>query len=286
MRTTEWARSILCDNPSPMTLEGTLTYVLGTGDDDVVLVDPGPDGHPQHLDAVAEVVGERRVTQILVTHRHRDHTGAAEAFAARFGAPVRGFDAEQCRPAPDTAPDAAPDSTDDVTAADPAPLIDGETLQTGSRTVEVIHTPGHTADSICLWIAPDRTSDADPDDAGAMLTGDTILGRGTTMLDFPDGTLTDYLESLQRLRVHGDDAAVLPAHGPRLDSLGDVVAQYLQHRHDRLDQVRELLRTHGPDTDHEQLAALIYGESVPAGSVVTAKIIGAQVDHLHRLGEL
>lgn len=271
MRTTEWARSILCDNPSPMTLEGTLTYVLGD-DDAVVLVDPGPDGHPEHLEAVAAEVGERTVSLILVTHRHRDHTGAAEAFAARFDAPVRGFDAAQCRPAPGAEDD-----------ADPAPLIDGEVLPVGSRTVEVLHTPGHTADSICLWIAP--TPDGAPEDAGAMLTGDTILGRGTTMLDFPDGTLTDYLESLQRLRVHGD-AAVLPAHGPRLKHLDDVVAQYLEHRRERLDQVRELLETHGPEITDQELASLIYGDSVPAGSAVTEKIIGAQVDHLRRLGEV
>lgn len=281
MRTTQWARSILCDNPSPMTLEGTLTYVLGGPDDDVLLVDPGPDGHPEHLEAVAAEIGERRVDKILVTHRHRDHTGAAAAFAEHFGAPVRGFSAAQCRPGPD--------------GAAVSPLADGEILDVGGRPVEVLHTPGHTSDSICLWLAPepsatgpDTDADTEPDagpDTGAMLTGDTILGRGTTMLDFPDGTLTDYLHSLHRLSTFGA-AAVLPAHGPQLESLGEVVAYYLGHREERLDQVRALLDTHGTELSDEELAQLIYGDSIPAGSAVTAKIVGAQVDHLRHLGEL
>lgn len=262
-------KRITCDNPSPMTLQGTNTYVLrGEEGSEAIIVDPGPADHPGHLAQVRASVGGRTVTQILVTHRHTDHTGAAAEFGGAFAAPVRGHDVAQCR-----AVDASP----------AAPLADGEVMELGSLRVQVLHTPGHTSDSVSLWLRDETGAQEE-----TMITGDTILGEGTTMLDHPDGTLTDYLHSLERLRRY-TAARLLPAHGPEQESVAAVAERYLNHRLQRLDQVRGLLRDADPgqgELSAATLGEMIYGQrsGLPAG--VTTKIAAAQLDHLQRLGEL
>lgn len=264
---------ITCDNPSPMTLEGTNTYVLGAEHaQQVVIIDPGPADHPEHLERVRAAVGPRQVSQILVTHRHADHTGAAPSFSDAFAAPVRGHSLQQC-----IGRDGQPASA----------LTDGETIELDGLRLRVLHTPGHTSDSICFWLRGDPEPGGDGLDEQAMFTGDTILGEGTTMLDHPDGTLTDYLRSLRLLGEHGQ-ARLLPAHGPARPSVAEVAQRYLDHRLERLDQVRGLLRTAeaaGETLDAEALGELIYGahSGLPAG--ITTKIAAAQLQHLEHLGE-
>jgi len=256
-----------------MTLQGTNTYLIASPSGaEMVIIDPGPADHPEHLQRVRAAVGDSCVTQILVTHRHNDHTGAAARFSEVFAAPVRGFAAEQCRP------------VDGSQAGSVSALADGEIISLGELSLTVLHTPGHTYDSVsCLVQTPGRGAQAE-----AMLTGDTILGEGTTMLDHPDGTLTDYLQSLQRLS--GFTAArLLPAHGPEQPSLAEAAQRYRLHRLQRLDQVRALLAEHGGDSSQmsaESLGQLIYGQrsGLPAG--ITTKIAAAQLDHLRHLGEL
>ncbi len=263
---------ITCDNPSPMTLEGTNTYVIGAEDSpEAVVVDPGPQGHREHLKAVLDAVGDRTVTQILVTHRHGDHTGTAKELSARTGAPVRGYDADQCVPVQGTV----------------MPLMDGEEIPAGGLAVQVLHTPGHTSDSVCLWVpALQMDGAAEP---GVMLTGDTILGRGTTMLDHPDGTLTDYLETLRLLGGFGG-VGMLPAHGPARGSLGEVAGRYLRHREERLQQTRELLARHRAETGRVleplELGRLIYGERTAVADAVIEQIAASQLEHLRERGEL
>lgn len=207
--------SVLADNPSGMTLEGTNTYLVGDPDaDSVVLVDPGPvEGAELHLDNVLSAAAGRRVELILVTHHHGDHTGAVDLFAERTGAPVRGGSPLWCRSA--------------------APLVPGERIPAAGVVLTAWHTPGHTSDSFSFALPDDGA-------AGSVLTGDTVLGRGTTVIDHPDGTLADYLDSLETLISLGD-ATVLPAHGPVLPSIAQVGAMYREHRRQRLDQVRAVL---------------------------------------------
>lgn len=218
--------AVLADNPSGMTLEGTNTYLVGAPDaDSVVLVDPGPGaGSEAHLEAVLEALGGRRVELILVTHHHEDHTGAVGLFAERTGAPVRGGSPAWSRGG--------------------APLAHGERIPAAGVVLTAWHTPGHTSDSYSFALPDDGA-------AGSVLTGDTVLGRGTTMIDHPDGTLADYLHSLELLISLGD-ATVLPAHGPVLASIAEIGAQYRDHRYARLDQVRELVQ-HLDSADRETL---------------------------------
>lgn len=244
-------RVLTCDNPSPMTLEGTNTYLLGAAAaPELVVVDPGPDDHPEHLEAILAAAGDQPVGLILVTHHHHDHFGGAAALAAATGAPIRTFDPQLCSGA--------------------EPLHDGERISTSGVDVVVLHTPGHTSDSVSFWLPG----------ADAMITGDTVLGQGTTMLDFPDGTLTDYLASLDQLAEY-PQAALLPAHGPLGAELGPVVAQYREHRLQRIEQVRGLLAEHG-QLSPEEVARLVYGEDSGVHQQVLVMIAAAQLDHIHR----
>ena len=247
-------QTVLAPNPGPMTLDGTNTYLVRSGDHTVV-VDPGPDD-AAHVAAVLEHTGGR-VDLILVTHRHHDHTGASAALSTATGAPVRAAELEHCHGGGE-------------------PLRDGEQVRCGDLTITVVATPGHTADSVSFLVQ--GSVDGEPV-ADAVLTGDTILGRGTTVLARPDGTLTDYLNSLDRLDTLGD-IAVLPAHGPRLPSLTTVVAAYREHRLQRLAQVSAALDTLGADAGVAQVTDLVYADVDPAVRGAAEQSVQVQLEHL------
>jgi glyoxylase-like metal-dependent hydrolase (beta-lactamase superfamily II) len=222
---------VLAPNPSPMTLDGTNTYVLGAPGDAAVIVDPGPDD-ADHLARVRDVVAARDldVALVVATHHHHDHTDALQPWARAFG----------CRAAAPRPAEAGPDGT---------VIGDGDTLTLGTTAIEVVATPGHTADHVALR-AP----------TGALLTGDHVLGRGTSVVAHPDGDLAAYLASLRRVLDLGPDA-LLPGHGPALsDDPAAVIRFYLDHRAFRQRQI---------------LAVLADGAATPGALV---RVIYAAVD--------
>ncbi|GGJ42573.1 MBL fold metallo-hydrolase [Streptomyces brasiliensis] len=206
------AVNVLAPNASPMTLDGTNTWIVAEPDSDLaVVIDPGPldDGHLRAVVDAAERAG-RRVALTLLTHGHADHAEGAARFAELTGTKVRALD-----PA--------------LRLGDEG-LAAGDVVAVGGLELRVVPAPGHTADSLCFHLPADR----------AILTGDTILGRGTTVVAHPDGRLGDYLDSLRRLRsLTVDDGVhtVLPGHGPVLEDAQGVVEFYLAHRAHRLAQV-------------------------------------------------
>ncbi|MCR2808652.1 MULTISPECIES: MBL fold metallo-hydrolase [unclassified Microbacterium] len=210
---------ILAPNAGLMTLDGTNTFVIRAEDaGSAVVVDPGPDT-AAHLDRL-EAFGP--ISLVLLTHHHFDHIEGAAEFAERTGAVVRALDPALCIDAP--------------------ALYDGEVMEAAGTRIVVVATPGHTADSVCFLLPDDIVAGTDGT-GGTLLTGDTILGRGTTILARPDGSLRDYLGSLARLRDLAGVDLVLPGHGPALPSLPAVVDSYLEHRRERLAQVSAALRT-------------------------------------------
>ncbi len=230
----DFASVILCDNPGMMELDGTNTWILqAPGSRECVVVDPGPRRHRDHLSAVADA-GE--IALVLITHRHGDHTDAVKRFRKMTKAPVRARTAEFCRGA--------------------APLSDREIIEVAGLRITVLLTPGHTADSTSFLVEHMAHGDpsvivAEPPRVlgRAMVTGDTILGAGTTVLDPTDGTLEDYLHSLNRLIVEGDGCALLPGHGPDHPELIPIARYYKKHREDRLDEIRRALTEMGRTPD-------------------------------------
>ena len=264
-RLTEHAAVLLAPNAGPMTLDGTNSYLLSSelsagpwadgstsasapGRTPAIVVDPGPDD-PAHLAGLAEA---GPVELILITHRHHDHTAGAQALAELTGAPVRAADPEHCIGA--------------------EPLRDGEIVSAAGVSLTVHATPGHTTDSVCFLLGGDGPT-------GSILTGDTILGRGTTVIAHPDGRLGAYLDSLRLLAGLGHPL-VLPGHGPVVPDLAAVSGQYLAHREQRLAAVREAVRVIGADASVEAVTDAVYTDIDSSVRPAAERSVAAQLDYL------
>jgi glyoxylase-like metal-dependent hydrolase (beta-lactamase superfamily II) len=242
---TETASVLLCDNPGIMTLDGTNTWVLrAPGSDEIVIVDPGPDDDA-HLERVADL---GRITLVLISHRHGDHTDGIDKLVDWTGAVVRSVGSGFLRGLG-------------------GPLTDGEVIDAAGLRITVLATPGHTADSVSFLL----------DDA--VLTADTVLGRGTTVIDTEDGSLRDYLESLRRLNGLGN-RMVLPGHGPDLADVEAVTQMYLVHRQQRLDQVRDAVRDLGDEATARQVVEHVYTDVDEKLWDAAEKSVQAQLDYL------
>jgi len=224
---------VLAPNPSGMTLDGTNTYVVGAaGSGQAVLVDPGPDD-AAHLAAVEAALAARdaRCVAVLVTHHHGDHAEAALPWGARFGAPVAAARA-------------------DVAGPDGRVLEAGEQLALAGTSLDVVATPGHCSDHLAFRL-----------ESGAVLVGDHVLGRGTSVVTHPEGDVLAYLESLRRVHDLGP-SALYCGHGPELtEDPAAVLDFYLAHRAYREAQILTALAG-GPHTV-DQLVETIYA-AVPS----------------------
>jgi glyoxylase-like metal-dependent hydrolase (beta-lactamase superfamily II) len=234
-------KRVLAPNPGVYTLEGTNTWIVGS--EPAFVIDPGPDV-PEHLAEVAREAGT--VGAVLVTHDHPDHAPGAIPFARLVGAPVFAF------------------RLDGAEA-----LSGGQRVRAGALTLTVVHTPGHTADHVAFH---------DPG-SGALFTGDTVLGRGTSFLDPPEGNLVQYLRSLRRL-LDLDPRSIYPGHGPIVLRARPMLLGYLAHREEREEQVLAALAD-GPRTIAEMVEA-IYADHPSEVHPLAARTVLA---HLRKLAD-
>ncbi|WP_210408141.1 MBL fold metallo-hydrolase [Allokutzneria sp. NRRL B-24872] len=242
---TPYAAVLLAENPSGMTLEGTNTWLLrAPGAESCVVVDPGP-ADDAHLERIA---ANGPVELIVLTHFHGDHSDGAARLAELVGAPIRAIDPKLCVRA--------------------EALADGEVVRAAGLDIKVVATPGHTADSLCLLVQD------------AVFTGDSILGRGTTVVAHPDGSLAPYLDSLRWLASLPKGTPAFPGHGPEVADVVPVAEQYLAHRVQRLEQVRGALDTLGADATARQVVELVYAEVDKSLWWAAEMSVHAQLDYL------
>lgn len=222
---TPTAAVLLAENPGVMTLDGTNTWVLrAPGSSSCVVVDPGP-ADPAHL---ARIAAQAPVEVVLLTHGHADHSEGARSFGRQVDAPVR--------------------SVDPAFRLGGQGLAEGDVIEAAGLSIRVLPTPGHTADSVCFQL----------DDA--VLTGDTVLGRGTTVVAHPDGKLGDYLASLRLLTALPPNTIGLPGHGPELPDVSTAATAYLTHREQRLAQVKAAVTQLGGSPTPRQVVELVYAD--------------------------
>jgi glyoxylase-like metal-dependent hydrolase (beta-lactamase superfamily II) len=254
---------VLAPNANMMTLDGTNTWVLREPDARrSVVIDPGP-SIASHLDAVAEAAGE--VAVVLLTHHHADHAEAAREFAERVGCGVRALDPSY--------------------RLGSEGLTDGDVVEVDGLEVRVIGTPGHTADSLSFLVPAE----------GAVLTGDTVLGRGTTVVAHPDGRLGAYLSSLDRLHALASEhelSSIWPGHGPVIPDALETLDYYRAHRQERLEQVEAAVASLKAAPHPEGIAAdelprrvveIVYVDVDPVLWGAAELSVRAQLDYLaHR----
>ncbi|WP_337062207.1 MBL fold metallo-hydrolase [Kineococcus sp. G2] len=228
-----------------MTLEGTNTWVLAApGARDAVVVDPGPDDAAHRADLLEHLTGlDLRCALVVTTHHHDDHAGGADAFAAAAGSPPV------------------------LRAADAA---DGDELDVDGLGLRLLRTPGHTADSLSLLVP----------DEGSLLTGDTVLGRGSTALA-DGGDLGEHLASLRRLLTLDAGAplaVLLPGHGPARRDARAALAAQLAHRLERLEQVRTAVEAGAADV--AAVAVAVHGPLEGALEEAARTSVRAHLAHL------
>lgn len=262
-------RRVVADNPGKFTYTGTGTYLVGRGD--VAVIDPGP-ALAAHVDAIlAALEPGEQVSAIVVTHTHTDHSPATAPLQERTGAPSYGFGPHGAVAADDpddrivfgdpdadgTRRDAEAGAGDELReGADTAftpdrRLADGDAVEGDGWTLQAVHTPGHTSNHLCLAMAEERV----------LFTGDHVMGWSTSVIGPPDGSLTQYLGSLRRL-LDRDDAVYWPTHGPAVTEPRALVAAYLEHRHERSQQILAALA--GGPTTIVELVPRVYADVAKA----------------------
>jgi len=254
-------RRVICNNPGPFTYLGTGTYIVGR--DEVAVIDPGPDD-PGHLDAILAAVEGERVTAIVITHHHSDHSPLAGPLKARTGAPIYG-----CAVTKHEEDDSGVkmEAGHDLAFRPDVSLCGGGAVEGSGWTLEAIPTPGHTSNHLCYALPQEN----------ACFTGDHIMGWSTTVITPPDGDMTDYLASLRRIRARGF-ATLWPTHGPPVTDVTPFIDAYLEHRQERIDQILTALK--GGPARISDLVPRLYSDVDPKLWPAASRSMLAAMIHL------
>lgn len=260
-------RRLLAHNPSPFTYKGTGVYVVG--DRDVAVIDPGPDS-AGHLDHLRAALTGLNVTHILITHTHNDHSPAARALKAWTGAPTYGYGPHGSGAAEKGV---VVEEGGDMAFVPDIAVRDGDVIEGRGFSFECVHTPGHTSNHICFGWREEK----------ALFTGDHVMGWSTSVIAPPDGDMTDYLASLEKL-LKRDDRIYWPTHGGPIQNPQALVTGYLSHRREREAQILAALGN-GANTIPE-IVSRVYVGLAPSLFAAAGRSVQAHLLRLEMLGNV
>jgi glyoxylase-like metal-dependent hydrolase (beta-lactamase superfamily II) len=260
-------RRVIADNPGPFTFTGTGTYIVGRGE--VAVIDPGPDDS-RHLEAILAATEGERISAIVITHHHSDHSPLAGPLQARTGAPIHG-----CAVTAQLEDENAVkmEAGHDLAFRPDISLCGGGEVSGPGWTLQAIPTPGHTSNHLCYGLPEEN----------ACFTGDHIMGWSTTVITPPDGDMSDYLASLRVIRARRF-ATLWPTHGPPVRDVDAFIGAYLEHRQERIDQILGALKS-GPATIAD-LVPRLYADVDPKLWPAASRSMLAAMIHLAREGKI
>jgi glyoxylase-like metal-dependent hydrolase (beta-lactamase superfamily II) len=259
---------IVANNPSHFTFKGTNTYIVGAGDN-LALIDPGPDD-PAHLAAILKAIGGRRLTHILITHTHRDHTDGMPALIAATGARTAGYGRRApVRGSKRTSPSGS--EFVDLDFIPDIPLADRERLAGDGWAVTAVHTPGHAPDHLCFAL----------EGTPILFSGDHVMGWNTSVVAPPEGNMGAYIRSLEKLGER-TDGLYFPGHGGQVEEPQRLVKAYLLHRRMREQAILDLIRKGGQTV--ATIVPVIYRDLNPKLLNAASLSVLAHVEHLIERG--
>jgi glyoxylase-like metal-dependent hydrolase (beta-lactamase superfamily II) len=251
---------VLAPNPGPFTFKGTGVYLVGA--DALAVIDPGP-AMPDHLSVLKSVIGTRKVSHILITHSHRDHSPAATALKAWCGAPVYGLP-DHAAP---TSEEGAVDEAHDHDFVPDVMVYDRMRIAGEGFSFECVATPGHTANHVCYALTEES----------ALFSGDHVMGWSTSVVAPPDGDMGRYVASLEKLLTRQEDI-FYPTHGSPIPEARAWVRQLIAHRRGREDQILAALAA--GRCSAAQLVSRLYPDIAPALERAAAQQVTAHLLHL------
>ncbi len=215
---------VTANNPGPFTFTGTGVFIVGT--DEVCIIDPGP-VTPEHIAAIDTALDGKTLAHVLVTHHHIDHSPLAAPLAKKHGCKVYGYGRQLLPP---DGGEVRMEAGDDLSFKPDVEIRDGHMFKGKDWTIKAIHTPGHTSNHMCYALAEENT----------LFSGDHIMGWSTSVVSPPDGNMGDYLRGLEIVKDKNFDI-IRPTHGPAITKVKPFVQAYIDHRHDREEQIRTAL---------------------------------------------
>ena len=252
-------RRVIANNPSPFTLHGTGTYIVGR--DKVAVIDPGP-ADPAHIDAILKATRGESITHILVTHTHTDHSPGCALLQQHTDANTFAFGVHGLGRTRDES-----DFGADWQFVPDKKLTDGETLESESWSLTSVFSPGHAANHLSFYLAQER----------ALFCGDAVMGWSTTIVSPPDGNMVDYMQTLERLLLR-EDNTYYPTHGAPITAPNDYVRALYNHRLEREQQVMDCVASGVQSV--EAMLPVVYSELDPAMYPAAARSLLATIECL------
>jgi glyoxylase-like metal-dependent hydrolase (beta-lactamase superfamily II) len=260
-------RRVIANNPSPFTLYGTGTYILGSNN--VAVVDPGP-ADPEHIQAILDAVKGETISHVLVTHTHMDHSPGCALLKQHTDAPTYAFGSHGAGKLEEGVP---VEEGGDMDFSPDELVRHGDVIEGGDWSVECVYTPGHTSNHMCYQLRESAT----------LFTGDHVMGWSTSIISPPDGDMMAYMVSLELL-LERDDAVYWPTHGPSIVEPDAHVRAFIEHRRERENQIMECVAQGvGVIT---QMVPRMYRDTPEFMYPAAARSVLAAVEYLVKRGEL